>query len=309
MELRALRAALGTDRDGRSLLVGSVKTNIGHLEPAAGVAGLIKAVLCLVHGEIPRHLHLDTLHREAGTGIVVPPALTVLPRRDQPSVVGVSSFGASGTNAHVILEQACVPVGNEPTVPDRTAHVLALSAKSAAALTKLVARYSERLSTIDDDRLADLCFTANTGRAMFSQRAAFTASSARGMRERLGELGSSDRHGNRSFRGDRPTGPIVFLFSGENAVYTGMGGLLFDTAPRFQETLDRVDGMLRPLLGRALRDVLNRDDLLTQPRYARPALFAVEYALARLWRDWGVEPDVLLGRGIGEHVAACWRGT
>ncbi|MFI5782899.1 amino acid adenylation domain-containing protein [Nocardia sp. NPDC051570] len=303
VELRALRAALGANRNGRPLLVGSVKTNIGHLEPAAGVAGLIKAVLCVAHGEIPPHLHLDTLNPAAGidgSDIAVPTEPTVLPRRDQPSVVAVSSFGASGTNAHVILERAGATVDNKPTMPDRTAQVLALSAKSAAALTELAARYSARLSAMDESRLADLCFTANTGRAAFPHRAAFVASTARGMRERLSERGSAHHEG---------AGRIVFLFSGEDVVYGGMGRLLFDTAPRFRETLDEADEVLRPLLGHPLSDVLERDDLLAQPRFARPALFAVEYALARLWRQWGVEPDVLLGRDIGAQVAACVRGA
>ncbi|WP_167474281.1 non-ribosomal peptide synthetase/type I polyketide synthase [Nocardia arthritidis] len=296
-ELRALRTALGADRDGRPLLVGSVKSNIGHLEPAAGVAGLLKAVLCLAHGEIPPHPHLKTLNPIAGTGISVPTELTTLPP-DRPPVVGVSSFGASGTNAHVILERACGTAGNDPAGPDRTAHVLALSAKSVAALTKLAAAYSARLSAIDDNRLADLCFTANIGRALFPYRAAVTASTARGMRKRLAELGSQP-----------PGGRIVFLFSGEDAVYPGMCSRLLDTEPRFRETLAEADEVLRPLLGCPLPDVLNRDDLLAQPRYARPALFAVEYALARLLRHWGIEADVLLGRGVGGLVAECVKGA
>ncbi|WP_225732660.1 non-ribosomal peptide synthetase/type I polyketide synthase [Nocardia sp. JCM 34519] len=300
-ELRALRTALGADRDGRPLLVGSVKANIGHLEPAAGVAGLLKAVLCLAHGEIPPHPHLKTINPIAGTGISVPTELTTLPS-DRPPVVGVSSFGASGTNAHVILERACGTAGNDPIGPDRTAHVLALSAKSAAALTKLAAAYSTRLSAIDDNRLADLCFTANTGRALFPYRAAVAASTAQGMRERLAELGSQ-------LPGDHVARNIVFLFSGDDAVYPGMCRRLLDTESRFRETLNEADEVLRPLLGCPLSDVLNRDDLLAQPRYARPALFAVEYALARLLRHWGIEADVLLGRGVGELVAECVRGA
>ncbi|QIS22078.1 non-ribosomal peptide synthetase/type I polyketide synthase [Nocardia terpenica] len=304
-ELRGLCAALGGGRDGRPLPVGSVKTNIGHLEPAAGVAGLIKAVLCVAHGEIPPHLHLDTLNPVAGPGITVPTRPTALPQGDRPSVVGVSSFGASGTNAHVILERAGDTTALAPIVPERTAHVLALSAKSAAALAKLADRYSARLSALDENRLADLCFTANTGRAAFPHRAAFAASTVRGMRERLARLDAPNRLGGRPF----PGSPTVFLFPGRDAAYPGMGRLLLDTAPRYRETLDEADEVLRPLLSCPLSDVLNRDDLLAQPRYARPALFAVEYALARLWRQWGVEPDVLLGRGIGEQVAACVRGV
>lgn len=309
VELRALRAALGAGRDGRPLPVGSVKTNIGHLEPAAGVAGLIKAVLCVAHGEIPPHLHLDTLNPAAGTGITVPTEPTALPQGERPSVVGVSSFGASGTNAHVILESYCGAAEYVPNVPDRTAHVLALSAKSAAALAKLAERYSARLSTLDENRLADLCFTANTGRAAFAHRAAFAAGTVRGMRERLARLDSPNRLGDSPFPGSPTVGRIVFLFPDRDAAYPGMGRLLFDTAPRYRETLDEADEVLRPLLGCPLSEVLNRDDLLARPRYARPALFAVEYALARLWRQWGVEPDVLLGRGIGERVAACVRGV
>ncbi|KZM69902.1 hybrid non-ribosomal peptide synthetase/type I polyketide synthase [Nocardia terpenica] len=309
VELRALRAALGAGREGRPLPVGSVKTNIGHLEPAAGIAGLIKAVLCVAHGEIPPHLHLDTLHSAAGTGITVPTEPTALPQGERPSVVGVSSFGASGTNAHVILESAGGTAEYAPTGPDRTAHVLALSAKSAAALAKLADRYSARLSALDENRLADLCFTANTGRAAFAHRAAFAASTVRGMRERLARLDSPNRLGDRPFPGNPTAGRIVFLFPDRDAAYPGMGRQLFDTAPHYRETLDEADEVLRPLLSCPLPEVLNRDDLLARPRYARPALFAVEYALARLWRQWGVEPDVLLGRGIGERVAACVRGV
>jgi len=319
IELRALHAVLGDRAGGDPLLVGSVKTNIGHLEPAAGIAGLIKVALSLHHGEIPPHLHLREVNPDIGIdelNLSIPTEVTPWSRGEHPRVGAVSSFGASGTNAHVVLEEAPARVAAPNSAsPDRTAHVLTMSAKTPAALSELVKRYRDRLAVTADDELADVCFTANTGRAAFPHRLAVAGPTGKEMHEALSEVASggtspSVRQGYVP-AGNRST--VAFLFTGQGSQYPGMAHDLNATEPVFRAALDRCDEVLAPLLGRPLRSVLSPDphesDLLHETRYTQPALFAVEYALAQLWRSWGVQPAAVLGHSLGELVGACVAGV
>jgi acyl transferase domain-containing protein len=314
IEVRALGAVLAEGRPADDpLLLGSVKTNIGHAESAAGVAGAIKVALALQHREIPPHLHLERLNPD----ISLEQAKAVVPTRVTPltaarPIAGVSSFGASGTNVHVILEAAPeVGVHDGGDRNDRPLHLLTLSARSESALAELERRYDAFLAE-RHPVVADLCFTANTGRAHLPHRRAFLADSAEGLRE---ALNASANRGRRSIasgvvpHGGRPK--IAFLFTGQGSQYVGMGRQLYETQAVFRAVLDRCDAVLRSELPVPLLSVLYDDgpsSPLGDTQYTQPALFAVQCALAELWRTWGVEPSAVLGHSVGEYAAACVAG-
>lgn len=315
IELRALHAVLGEGRaPDRPLLVGSVKTNIGHLEAAAGIAGLFKAVLTLRHRRVPAHLHLrePTPNVEWDQlALSVPTTATPLP--DDVRHAGVSSFGASGTNVHVIVsappEETAAPESAE--VPSREAQLLPLSARTADGLRELAGRYVAQVPA--DTDLSALCRTAGTGRAHSPHRIAVvarsTAEALAGVRSYLDGVPDSavltgkmaPRHRNR----------VAFLFSGQGAQYPAMGKELHATEPVFREALESCAELFDGLLERPLLDVLfAADDAdLHRTAYTQPALFAVEYALAQLWLSWGVRPAAVLGHSIGEYTAACVAGA
>ncbi len=306
IEVEALGAVLGKGRTAdQPLTLGSVKTNIGHLESASGIAGLIKVVLSLQHGEIPKHLHFQ----ERSPKIPWPKFPVNIPTEHTAwtgkRIAGVSGFGFSGTNAHVILEEAPARA-TEPASVDRPTHLLTVSAKGETALRELARRFAQHLNP-DPAGLADVCFTANTGRAHFANRAAFTANSPQQMREKL--LAFADGQPPVATAKGQPK--IAFLFTGQGAQYAGMARQLYETQPTFRKTLDQCDEILRLLLNQSLIALLysSQPSLLDQTAYTQPALFAVEYALAELWRSWGVEPSVVMGHSVGEYVAACVAGV
>jgi acyl transferase domain-containing protein len=314
IEIQALAAALGQGRDALApLLVGSAKTNFGHLEGAAGVAGLIKLVLALQHGEIPPHLHLTRLNPHVdweSLPLDVPTTLTPWPA-GRPRIGGVSSFGFSGTNVHVILEAAAEQAAPAPAA-DRPLHLLTVSARTESALERRLHDLSGRLEKTAEAELADVCHTANVGRAHHAQRVAVVAGSADEMRQQLAAVASGQK-ANGTRRGtvramDRPR--LAFLFTGQGAQYAGMGRNLYDTQPTYRHALDRCADAMRPHLPADLRDVLfDPAGPIEQTMWTQPALFAVEYALAALWQSWGVKPAAVLGHSIGEFTAACVAGA
>ncbi|WP_316524177.1 non-ribosomal peptide synthetase/type I polyketide synthase [Kitasatospora brasiliensis] len=304
IELRALAAVFGERGEAGPLRVGSVKTNIGHLESAAGVAGLVKVLMALRHGEIPPHRNLTELNPEIGIdelAIEIPTELTAWPRGASPRIAGVSSFGASGTNAHVLVEEAPAPAAPAEPAADAGTHVLTLSARTPKALAQLVGRYSDRLAAEDGD-LADICFTTNTGRAHLPHRLAVAGSSHAQLRARL-----ADATAGQARTGARPT--AAFLFTGQGSQYAGMAGGLYASQPLFRELIDEADAVLAPLLDRPLREIIADGALLADTRRTQPALVAVEYAVARLWMSWGVRPAALVGHSVGEIAAACVAGV
>ena len=323
IEVRALGAVLSTGRSkDQPLAIGSVKTNIGHLESAAGVAGLIKVVLALHHEEIPPHLHLRELNPYIAWDdfpVVVP--TTPVPWRANMGerIAGVSSFGGSGTNAHVVV--AAAPARQAVASDcERPCHLLTLSAKSAEALNELARRFARHLTSPPAASLADVCFTANAGRAHFPQRVAAIGASTAEVSKQLTAFGSGQAAvgvlRGQALHNSQPK--VAFLFTGQGSQYVGMGWQLYNTHPVFRRALDRCDSLLRPHLKRPLLSVLYPEStrandeqpaILNETVYTQPALFALEYALAELWRSWGLKSVAVMGHSVGEYVAACIAGV
>ncbi|MBW4454228.1 MAG: polyketide synthase dehydratase domain-containing protein [Nostoc indistinguendum CM1-VF10] len=314
IEVRTLGAVLGKGRPKEQpLIVGSVKTNIGHLEPAAGVASLIKVVLAMQHGEIPPHLHLTKVNPHISlqeNNLKVPTTATPWTvTAGERRIAGISAFGMSGTNAHLILEEA--PVRQVVVAElERSRHLLTLSAKSAAALKKLASRFENYITAHPSTSLANICFTANTGRSHFDYRLAVVAESSTQLRQHLNAFVTEPQP---VLQPCNHQPKIAFLFTGQGSQYIGKGRQLYEQAPIFRQALDECDQLLRPLLERSLLSILYPQPgntlALEEAAYAQPALFALEYALAKLWQSWGIEPTAVIGQGVGEYVAACIAGV
>ncbi len=319
IEFKTLSTVLAGERtNGRKCLVGSVKANLGHLEAAAGMAGLIKIVLCLQNEAVPPQLHLKTVNPRISldeSPIIIPTELTAWPAGQSPRRAGINSFGFGGTNAHLILEEAPVQRHLPPGETERPLHLLALSAKSKNALQELSRRFVSHLAADTSHSLADICYSANTGRAVFEHRLAVTASSEVQLGERLSAFAEGRATANLLYeraRGQRPP-KVAFLFTGQGAQFPGMGRELYETAPLFRRTFDKCAELLRPYLEQPLEDVIyaagNEATTLNETAYTQPALFALEYALAELWQSWGIKPAAVMGHSLGEYVAACVAGV
>ncbi len=316
LEVQALGAVFGRDRE-QPLWLGSVKTNVGHLEAAAGVTGLIKLVLSLQHREIPAHLHFSTPSPHIpwdDFAMRVPTEHTPWQPIGGRRIAGVSSFGFSGTNAHVVLEEAPPPVAARADATDRQ-QVFVLSAKDETALAAMARRYAAALAGQPTEQLAAACFTAAVGRAPQPQRAVVLARSMPELCERLTALaeGRSVEGLTTARLNRRDPARIAFLFTGQGAQYLGMAKALYEREPVFRQALDACAAELRAPLERPLLDVIfgveGVPSVLDETAYTQPALFAVEYALAQMWRAWGVVPDVVMGHSVGELVAACIAGV
>ncbi|MCH9667178.1 MAG: SDR family NAD(P)-dependent oxidoreductase [Actinomycetia bacterium] len=326
IEAQAAGAVYGAGREpGQPLLIGSAKTNIGHLEAAAGIAGVIKVILSLEHEALPKHLHFENPSPHIPWDRLAVEVVTETrpwERSDRPRIAGVSSFGFAGTNAHVIIEEAPeeatqpapapVPL-EQPTAARFT--VVPLSARTPSALLHLADQYRSWLSGHPEATLADLALTTGAGRAHLEHRAALVASSRESAVELLGAL-AEDRPAPGLVRGETHEVPkTAWLFTGQGSQYPGMARELFDTEPVFAETLTRCADAVADLLEKPLLDVIFEVDgadgeaTLRQTCYAQPALYAVEMGLARLWQSWGFEPDVVLGHSVGQYSAACVAGV
>jgi len=313
IEVGALGTVFGARGGAPRLLVGSVKTNIGHLEAAAGIAGLIKTVLCVQHGEVVPHLHFHQPNPYipwAELPIEIPTTLTPWPISGGRRIGAVSSFGFSGTNAHVIVMEAPEQKRAEAQV-ERPYHLLCLSARSDNALREQASRLQHYVQEHPEVELPDICFTANTTRAHFSHRLALVAESPTLVQETLQAFTSGSTIAGAQYRHLQPNDQpeVVFLFTGQGSQYVDMGRQLYETQPTFRAALDTCAELLRPYLDRPLLSVLHPnpgvDSPLDQTAYTQPALFALEYSLAMLWRSWGVKPAAVMGHSVGEYVAAC----
>ncbi|MBV9389924.1 MAG: amino acid adenylation domain-containing protein, partial [Chroococcidiopsidaceae cyanobacterium CP_BM_ER_R8_30] len=316
IEIKSLKAVLMENRSPEQpCWIGSVKTNIGHLEAAAGIASLIKVVLSLQNQEIPPHLHLNQLNPYislAGTPFAIP-------SKCQPwscsgnRLAGISAFSFGGTNSHVILEEAPV-ISQVAGDIERPLHLLTLSARSEKALKEVAQRYQDFLGSHLEASLADICFTANTGRSHFNYRLSLIAESTVQMRSHLSAFATGKQTlGVISAVVQNKKRPkIAFLFTGQGSQYHDMGRKLYETQPTFRATLERCDRVLYPYLGQSLLKLLYAPDatnVLHATAYTQPALFALEYALSELWRSWGIIPDAVMGHSVGEYVAACVAGV
>ena len=296
--------------------IGSVKTNIGHLEAAAGIAGLLKVALSLKNKRLPASLHCNELNsriRLDRSIFDIPAELVDWPPGTR-RIAGVSSFGFGGTNCHVVLGEA-----PERPIPgrssERSLHLLTLSAKTDTELKNRADAMATHLASQSNGSLGDICFTVNTCLDQFSRRLALVTGSCLKASEQLEEfLGGGNRNDVLCGRlRNRERKKIAFLFPGQGSQYSGIGRQLFDAYPVFRSVIEDCDDILRPLLDRPLLSVLYPDseDVPKDDSgvYTQPALFALEYALARLWKSWGVVPDAVLGHGSGEYAAACVAGV
>jgi acyl transferase domain-containing protein len=314
IEIAALSQAFRESTDNTQFCaIGSVKTNIGHLDAAAGVAGLIKATLAIKHGQIPPTLHFERPHPGidfASSPFFVNNRLLDWQPGDRPRRAGVSSLGIGGTNAHVILEEAPAP---EPGDDSRAWHLLPLSARTATALERQRANLAEALRARPELDLADVTYTLQVGRRAFSQRQVAICSSRE---DAIAVLEGADPRRLLSGSPERGTPAIVFMFPGQGAQFVNMGRELYEREAIFREQVDRCCELLRPHVAPDLRELLypaaeqsDANEQLTQTAYAQPALFVIEYALAQLWMSWGVKPQALVGHSIGEYVAATLAGV
>ncbi|MDZ7269350.1 MAG: SDR family NAD(P)-dependent oxidoreductase [candidate division KSB1 bacterium] len=345
IEVEALGAVY---REGRSrdnpLRIGAVKTNLGHMESASGLAGLIKTVLVLQHEEIPPHLHLQQLTPHIAwerLPIEVPRQRTPWPRSaaGPARFAGVSGFGFSGTNVHVILEEApparqqsavsrdllTAGGGDARLAADSTAHgtlrlaggrerplhLLTLSAREANALEQLAARYQQHFAAHPNLSLPDVCYTAGVGRARFTQRLAVVAGSLAQAADKLADF-VAGRETPGLIRGEAKSGrpgKLAFLYCGQGYQHAGMGRQLFETQPTFRRALETCDELFRPYIQKSLLAILYPETpegaaLIDQTIYTQPAMFSLQYALTQLWLSWGLQPAVVMGHSLGEFMAA-----
>ncbi len=306
IEVEAIAATVGQATPGAGpCLLGSAKANVGHLEAAAGVTGLIKAVLALRHEAIPPQVHFRQLSphiRLHGTRLAIANRLTAWSKATVPRCAGISSFGVGGTNAHVIIEEApTLPAAVDD--PDDVSRMLPLSAHTPQALRAQLAAWHDYLADTTE-RAVDIAFTATQRRSHLTCRAAVVGRDRADWRARIAEILERDQ-----FAATRPgdAAPhVAFVFSGQGPQWFGMGRELLASEPVFREVLTECDALLRPLTGWSLLEALAADETqsrLGDTEVAQPALCALQIALTALWRSWGVRPGAVVGHSVGEIAA------
>jgi len=296
--------------------IGTVKTNIGHLDVAAGVTAFIKTVLMLENRQLPPSLHFN--NPNPAIDFATSPFYVNTSLRPWEGIAGrrragVSAFGIGGTNVHLVVEEAKSPVKKAERA-DRPMHVMRVTARTDDALTTLTSNIASRLDGADVPSIGDACYTANTGRAHHAHRVVVRATSTPELRTSL-EAAATGSDDPRVVRGqfvadDAP--PVAFLFTGLGAQLVGMGESLYRTQPVFRAALERCDTLLRPYLQRPLLSVLypkaGERSPIDETTYGQPVMFAFEYALSMLWQSWGVRPAAVLGHSLGEYAGACLSG-
>ncbi len=314
IEIAALTQAFHTQTQAKQFCaIGSLKSNFGHLVAAAGVTGLIKTALALKYQQLPPTLHFEQPNPAidfANSPFYVNAKLSEWKTSHTPRRAGVSSFGVGGTNAHVVLEEAPIV---EPSSPSRPRQLLLLSAKTQSALDAATTNLRVHLTERPDINLADVAYTLQTGRKQFNYRrfaVCTDLSEATQVLESLPPQQVATRYA------DSRNPAVIFMFPGQGSQYVNMGLNLYEREPVFREAVDRCADILQPLLDRDLRKVLYPGDdevaaaeSLRQTFVTQPAIFTIEYALAMLWRSWGVHPQGAIGHSIGEFVAACLAGV
>lgn len=308
VEVRALTEAFGSAARQDPCYLGAVKSNVGHLDAAAGITGLIKAALALEHRLIPPTLHFESPNPELGLGGASPFLVNtdVVPWLETagPPRAGVSAFGVGGTNAHVVLEAA--PQAPTATEPRGKWQVLPISARTPSAVAETCGRLADHLAGGTAYELPDIAYTLQVGRHEFASRCAVAAADSDGARAALTHVGEAVH------RAADPS--VVFLFPGQGSQYPGMGAELYGSEPVFRAAMDACSELLLPELGWDVREIAfgagaQDRNRLRQTLYTQPAVFCVDYALARVLMSWGVRPDAMTGHSLGELVAACLAGV
>jgi acyl transferase domain-containing protein len=324
IEVAALTQAFRASTPKRGFCaLGSVKTNIGHLDAAAGIAGLIKTVLALKHCQIPPTLHFEQPNPQidfANSPFYVNTQLTDWKPENMPRRAGVSAFGIGGTNAHVILEEAPTI---EQNLSARPWQLILLSARTESALDTATTNLAQHLRQHPEANLANAAYTLQVGRRAFDYRRMLVCQTAS---DATAALTACDPQQVLTYVADSSPPPIVFMFPGQGAQYVNMARDLYQTEPVFREQVDRCCDLLQPHLDLDLRQVLypesfnsndcnshekitSQESEINETALTQPALFVVEYALAQLWMSWGIQPWALIGHSIGEYVAACVAGV
>jgi acyl transferase domain-containing protein/long-subunit acyl-CoA synthetase (AMP-forming)/acyl carrier protein len=311
IEVQALTKAFRATTEKKGFCgLGSLKTNIGHLDTAAGIAGLIKTALALKHKQLPPSLHFEEPNPQidfANSPFYVNTTLTEWKTDGLPRRAGVSSFGFGGTNIHVVMEEPPEIVADAG--PGRDWNLVVLSARSERALQATSANLKDHLERHSDLNMNDVAYTCQVGRKAFRERQAIVCHS---LQDCLEVLESNDQR--RILSGTTSDDPfVVFMFPGQGAQHVNMAVELYRTEQTFKEIVDQCCEFLQPMLGFDLRqllfsdaaDVAELNTKLDQTSATQPALFVIEYALARLWMEWGIHPQAMIGHSIGEYVAAC----
>ncbi|MBV9760265.1 MAG: acyltransferase domain-containing protein [Acidobacteriaceae bacterium] len=309
IEIGALTRAFG-ERKTQPCAIGSVKSNIGHLDAAAGITGLIKVVLCLKNRLLPPSLHYERSNPEikfSETPFYVNTELLPWKSGDDPLRAGVSAFGVGGTNAHIVLEEA---LRLTETIQARSWQVLPFSARTKKALANVALELSTHFRKHADLNLEDAAYTLQTGRHRFALRTAVVCQDRHQAAELLEEAA---KRVSEAEEVQEKAPSIVFLFPGQGAQRAAIGSELYQWEPVFRQHLDRCSDILRPHLGLDLNAIVKGEptgaERINETWLAQPVLFSIEYALAQLWMSWGIQPRALVGHSLGEYTAACISGV
>jgi acyl transferase domain-containing protein/acyl carrier protein len=319
-EVGAVIKVLGDGRSpDRPLLLGSVKANIGHCEGAAGVAGLIKTVLCLEHRAVPPSLHISTLNPKIdwdSAPVTLCRELSPLTDRGRPVIAGVTSMGIAGTNVHVVVSEHVVPSGapdGDPATPDGMPYLLPVSARDPDSLAALSGRYADWLRSAGASQLspADICRSAGERRSHHERRLAVAGVSAAEMSDSLAEYAAGGLADGAAWSNEIPDRPrVAFVFPGQGSQWIGMGRELLNSSPAFAAELRACDAAIAREAGWSLLYQLHSDTPdHDAPQTVQPMIWAIEVSLAALWNSWGVAPDWVIGHSMGEVAAAYVAGA
>lgn len=296
--------------------IGSVKTNIGHLDEAAGIVGLIKTVLAIRNRQLPPSLNFQSPNRHIdfkSTPFHVQTTLTDWVPRQGRRIAGVSSFGMGGTNCHVVLEEPpenIIPLASNKI--DRKTHILTISGKTPEALKENIKKYAAYLDESNHMDFVDICYSASTRRKHFDYRMAVLADSKDTAHKKLSNLLSDENFDSKILVAKAYRKKIAFMFAGQGSQYHQMGKDLYETQPIFRSTIEECDKILLPYIGQSIVSLLYAEiaeEKIHDTALSQPVIFSLEYALFKLWDSWGIKPDVMIGHSLGEYVAACVAGV
>lgn len=311
IEVEALKRVFGESKE-KYCALGAVKSNVGHLDSAAGAAGFIKTALAINNKQIPPTLNFNKLNSKIDiehTPFYINTTLKEWTNNGHPIRAGVSSFGVGGTNAHIILEEAPEP---EPSSIGKSYQILLFSGKTAEALQKNIHKFTSWIQDNRNKNLADIAYTLQTGRTPFAYRAAL---GCKDLNEAITALTNETWKTNELPIDEKNVRSVIFMFQGQGTQYVNMYLDLYQTEPFFKTELDKCFEIIQQKTGKNLKAILFPSDEITtidrinQTEFTQPALFAVQYAVAQLLIKWGVKPDIMTGHSIGEYVAACISGV